>query len=308
MGKRNRKKRQQGSLYAPRYWLSWLAVALMWLLSRLPGSLQRSLSRGLAHLLMKTRSLRINTIRRNIELCFPDLSSQQQLELAEKNLTSTILLIFDLLDIIWASPESIYARGEIIGETHFRKALDSGKPLILLSGHSTVFPLGFARLAQIHPFYAVYRPMDNPVFEAQLYQRATSDYPVTTISRRKIPRILKQLKNQGVVSIVPDQDFGKNLGIFIPFFGIQTATITAIPKYAAFADANVLPFSMYREENGRYRVEIEPALENYPSGDDEADTQRWSDWLERSIRKQPEDYFWLHKRFKTRPEGEKEIY
>ncbi len=187
-------------------------------------------------------------------------------------------------------------------------ALNSGKPLILLSGHSTAFLLGFSRMVQIHSFYAVYRPMDNPVFETQFNQRRTSKHSVTTISRNKIPRILKQLKNQGVVSIVPDQDFGKRSGIFIPFFGIQTATITAIPKYAAFADANVLPCSMYREENGRYRIEIEPVFENYPSGDDEADTQRWSDWLEQSIRKQPEDYFWLHKRFKTRPEGEEKIY
>ena len=308
MGKRNRSKRTQGPLYAPRYWLSWLTIALTWLLSKLPGSLQRNLARGLAKLLIKTRPSRINIICLNIELCFPDLSSQQQLELAEKNIVSSILLLFDFLDVIWASPESIIERGEVIGEAHLRKALDSGKPLILLSGHSTAFSLGFARLAHIHPFYAVYRPMNNPVFESQIYQRATSKCPMTTIARSKIPRILKQLKSQGVVSIVPDQDFGKQSGIFIPFFGIQTATITAIPRYAEFADANVLPISMYREENGRYRVEIEAALENYPSGDDVADTQRWSDWLEQSIRKQPEDYFWLHKRFKTRPEGEAKIY
>ena len=308
MGKRNRSRRQQGSLYAPRYWLSWLLVALMWLLSKIPGNVQRRLSSGLAHLLMKTRSSRINTIRRNIELCFPDLSTQQQVELAEKNLASTIQLIFDFVDVIWSSPESIYQRGDIIGEAHFREALNSGKPLILLAGHSTAFPLAFARLSQVHAFHSVYRPMDNPVFEAQLYQRATSKYPVTTISRRKIPRILKQLKSTGIVSIFPDQDFGKKSGIFIPFFGIPTATITAIPKYAAFADATVLPYSMYREDNGHYRIEFEPAFDNYPSGDDEADTQRWSDWLEKSIRQHPEDYFWIHKRFKTRPEGEAKIY
>jgi len=308
VGKRKRKKRAPGPLYASRYWLSWLVVAFAWLLAKLPGSLQRSLSRSLAKLLIKTKPSRVRIIRRNIELCFPDLSSQQQLDLAERNIASTILLIFDFLDTIWASPESIYKRGKIIGEIHLRQALDSGKPLILLSGHSTAFPLGFARLSLSHPFHAVYRPMNNPVFESQFNQKATSKLPITIISRQKIPRILKQLKSQGVVSIVPDQDFGKKSGVFIPFFGIQTATITAIPKYAEFAGANVLPYSMYREEGGRYRIEIEPVLNNYPSGDDVADTQRWSDWLENSIRKQPEDYFWLHKRFKTRPEGEKKIY
>ena len=308
MGKRKRSKRAPGSLYAPRYWPSWLVVAFAWSLAKLPGSLQRSLSRGLAKLLIKTKNSRISTIRRNIELCFPDLSSQQRLELAEKNIVSSLLLMFDFLDAVWTSPEAIYKRGTVIGETHLRQALDTGKPLILLSGHSTAFPLAFARLSQSQPFHAVYRPMDNPVFESQFNQRATSKLPITIISRRRIPRILKQLKSQGVVSIVPDQDFGKKSGVFIPFFGIQTATITAIPKYAKFAGANVLPYSIYREEGGRYRIEIEPVLNSYPSGDDVADTQRWSDWLEKSICEQPEDYFWLHKRFKTRPEGEKKIY
>ena len=308
MGKRKRNQRAPGSLYAPRYWLSWLVVAFAWSLAKLPGSLQRSLSRGLAKLLMKTKNSRVSTIRRNIELCFPDLSNQQQSALAEKNLASSILLIFDFLDTVWASPEAINKRGEVIGEAHLQQALASGKPLILLSGHSTAFPLAFARLSQSQPFHAVYRPMDNPVFESRFYQKAARKFPITIISRRRIPRILKQLKSQGVVSIVPDQDLGKKSGAFIPFFGIQAATITAVPRYAEFAGANVLPYNMYREEGGRYRIEIEAALKNYPSGDDVADTQRWSDWLENSIRKQPEDYFWLHKRFKTRPEGEQKIY
>jgi|AZIJ01.1.fsa_nt_gi KDO2-lipid IV(A) lauroyltransferase len=308
MGKRNLSSRVNDSHYAPRYWLSWLVVGLSWVLSKIPGTLQRSLSRGLARLLIKIRSSRTKTIRRNIELCFPDLSAQQQLELVEKNLASTILLLFDLLALIWGSPEKIKQRGELRGEEHLKTAIDSGKPLIILTGHFNGFLLGFARLAQLLPYDVIYRRMDNPVLEAQLYQRATRKHPITTIHRKEISHMLRQLENNGVMVIVPDQDFGKKRSIFIPFFGIQTATITAIPQYAKSVDANVLTMNTYREEGGRYRVEIDPVLENYPSGDDVADTQRWSDWLEQSIRRQPEDYFWLHKRFKTRPEGEKKIY
>ncbi len=308
MGKRNLSSRVNDSHYAPRYWLSWLVVGLSWLLSKIPGTLQRSLSRGLARLLIKVRSSRIKTIRRNIELCFPDLPSQQQLELVEKNIASTVLLLFDLLELIWGSPTTIKERGELHGEEHLQKAIDSGKPLIILAGHFNGFILGFARLAQLLPYNVVYRRMDNPVLEAQLYQRATRKHAITPIHRKEITHMLTQLKDNGVVVIVPDQDFGKKRSIFIPFFGIQTATITAIPQYAAIAGANVLTLNNYRKEGGRYSVEIEPVLENFPSGDDVADTQRWSDWLEESVRQQPEDYFWLHKRFKTRPEGEKRIY
>ncbi len=308
MGKRNLSSRVNDSHYAPRYWLSWLVVGFSWLLSKIPGALQRSLSRGLARLLIKVRSSRTKTIRRNIELCFPDLSAQQQLELAEKNLASTILLLFDLLDLIWGDPAGIEQRGELHGEEHLRKAIDSGKPLIILAGHFNGFVLGFARLAQLLPYHVVYRRMDNPVLEAQLYQRATRKHAITSIHRKEITHMLTQLKDNGVVVIVPDQDFGKKRSIFIPFFGIQAATITAIPQYAAIAGANVLTLNNFREKDGRYRVEIEPVLENFPSGDDVADTERWSEWLEQSVRQQPEDYFWLHKRFKTRPEGEKRIY
>lgn len=308
MGKRNLSSRVDDSHYIPRYWLSWLVVGLSWLLSKIPGALQRSLSRGLARLLIKVRSSRTKAIRRNIELCFPDLSAQQQLELAEKNLASTILLLFDLLDLIWGPSADIDKRGELHGEEHLKRAIDSGKPLIILAGHFNGFVLGFARLSQLLPYNVVYRRMDNPVLEAQLYQRATRKYPITPIHRKEITHMLTQLKDNGVVVIVPDQDFGKKRSIFIPFFGIQTATITAIPQYAAIAGANVLTLNNYRKEGGRYCVEIEPVLENFPSGDDVADTQRWSDWLEDSVRQQPEDYFWLHKRFKTRPEGEKKLY
>jgi len=308
MGKRNLSSRVDDSHYAPRYWLSWLLVGFSWLLAKLPGSLQRSFSNGLARLLIKIRSSRIKTIRRNIALCFPDLSPQQQLKLAEKNLASTILLLFDLLDLIWGSAADIDKRGECHGEAHLKKALDSGKPLIILAGHFNGFVLGFARLAQLLPYHIVYRRMDNPVLEAQLYQRATRKHSITSIHRKEITHMLAQLKNKGVVVIVPDQDFGKKRSVFIPFFGIPTATITAIPQYAEIAGANVLTMNTYRQEGGRYSVEIEPVLENFPSGDDLADTERWSAWLEESIRRQPEDYFWLHKRFKTRPEGEKRIY
>ena len=308
MGKRNLSNRVNDSHYAPRYWFSWIVVGFSWLLAKLPGTLQRSLSNGLARLLIKIRSSRIKTIRRNIELCFPDLSPQQQLELAEKNLASTILLLFDLLDLIWGTPEDIDKRGELHGEEHLKQALDTGKPLIILGGHFNSFVLGFARLAQLLPYHVVYRRMDNPVLEAQLYQRAARKHPITPIHRKEITHMLTQLKNNGVVVIIPDQDFGKRRSVFVPFFGIPTATITAIPQYAALTGANVLTVNTFRKEDGRYSVRIDPMMENFPSGDDLADTKRWSQWLEEEVREQPEDYFWLHKRFKTRPEGEKKIY
>ena len=309
MGKRkNRHTTDRFGHYAPRYWVSWLAVGVTWLLARLPQSAQRGLTRGLTRLAVKTRSSRTKTIRRNIELCFPDLTVEKQELLLHKNMYSTILMLFDLVNFIWASRSSVLDRGRIIGKQYLLDALADDKPLIVVTGHSTSFMLGIVKLSEITAYSALYRRMDNPVLQEQLYERAMKKYPIDAIHRKEVPLMLSKLSNKGVAVILPDQDFGPKHSSFIPFFGIDTATITSIPQYAKSADANVLLASTYREENGNYVVDIEPVLENYPTGDDLADTVLWSDWLESRVREHPEDYFWLHKRFKTRPEGQKKLY
>ncbi|MBV1930510.1 MAG: lysophospholipid acyltransferase family protein [Porticoccaceae bacterium] len=309
MGKRtDRNARGWLGYYGPRFWLSWLAVGSSWVLAKLPRAAQRGLIRGLTSLIIKTKSSRAKTIRRNIELCFPELSNQEREALVADNIYSTIWTLFDLLALVWDSRDSVLSRARIIGEQHLRDALSANQPLILVTGHSCGLALGVAKLTEVVPFSVVYRRMDNPVLEAQIYQRATKTYPIKAIHRKEIPYMLTDLADQGVVLIAPDQDFGTKHGTFIPFFGIDTATITNIPQYAKSADARVLLFHTYREADGNCVVEIEPVLENYPSGDDLADTHVWSDYLERQVHKHAADYFWLHKRFKTRPEGEKKLY
>lgn len=295
-------------LYAPRYWPSWLAVGITWVLAKLPFSVQDALARGLAALVIKTRTSRTKTIYRNIELCFPQLGTEAREALAKANLYSTMLSLFDLVDLVWARSENLLDRCQIIGEEHFHAALASGKPLIMVSGHSNGFITGLAKLSTIKPFSALYRAMDNPILQTQLYERAMAKYPIRALHRKEVTRMLTELNEGGMTAIFPDQDFGSKRSIFIPFFGIDTATITAIPQYAKTANAQVLFAYAYRQPGGRTVLEIEPALENYPTGDDITDTLLWSDWLETKIRAHPEDYFWIHKRFKTRPEGQPKRY
>lgn len=307
---RTKDRYKQGRLgqYAPLFWLSWLIVGLSWLLAMIPTNAQHRLASWLAARLVKSSSSRIKVIHRNIEICFPELAKADQQALVEKNIYSSVLMIFDLLSMLWGSRSSVLERGRIVGEQHLRNAIASDKPLIIVTGHATTFLLSLAKLTEISPFYGVYRRMDNPVLEKHLYQRATRNFPIKTIHRKDMLIMLNRLADKGIVAILPDQDFGVKRGAFIPFFGVDTATITVIPKYAKIADANVLLIYSYREARGRYVVEVEPVLKNYPSGNDKVDTVLWSDWLERKIRQHPEDYFWLHKRFKTRPEGEDSLY
>lgn len=294
-------------LLAPRFWPSWLLVALTWLLARPSLRTQDRIARWLARRLAGSGNSRIVVIRRNLELCFPERSPAERQQLCEHQLHSVLLLAFELLNLIWAPRDKLLGRVSIRGREHLERALALDEPLLLVTGHFTPFIASLAALSAMVPFHAVYRRMDNPVLEQQLYQRGARKYPITTIHRKEIRHMLRELGSRGVVAILPDQDFGLNRGLFVPFFGIPTATITAIPQYAAQAGARVLLFSSWREDDGVV-VEVEPVLQNYPSGDDLADTRRWSDWLEARVRAHPADYFWLHKRFKTHPPEEPDRY
>jgi len=292
----------------PKFWSSWLVVGLSWVLARLPSSWQQAMATGLAKRLAASRISRIDTIRRNIELCFNEKTEQQQQAIVVANLTSSLLMIFDLVNMVWRSAEQHTQGVRVIGEQHLTQAISANKPLLLVSGHFTSLVVACMKLATLCPFEAVYRRLDNPIFETQLYQRGLQKYPIGLFHRKDIADMLKSLADCGTVVIVPDQDFGVKRGAFIPFFGIPTATITTIPQYARQTDAQVLLFSCYREKDGACTLKFEPVLDHYPSDDDVADTGRWTNWLQACIREHPDDYWWMHKRFKTRPDGEADVY
>lgn len=292
----------------PKYILSWLLVLLSWILASFPRSWQIGLAGWLAKHWSKGANRRTRTIRQNIDLCFKGESQQYRNDLVKANLKSSLLMMFDLVNMIWRQPKALTEPVTVIGAEHLEKALQENKPLLLVTGHFTSFIQSLTKLASLTPYNAVYRRMDNPLLEAQFNQRAVSKHPMTLFHRKDIRNMLKKLADNGVVVIVPDQDFGISRGTFVNFFNIPTATITSLPQYAQQTDAQVLLFSSYRDETGECTVTFEPSLSNYPSGDDVVDTQCWSDWLERSIKQHPADYLWMHKRFKTRPEGEKSLY
>ena len=292
----------------PKYWLTWLAISITWLLARLPRSWQLGMANWVANKLGGASNRRVSTIRRNIDVCFAEESDEYRQQLVKDNLRSSALMLFDLLNMVWRQPDDMTSTARMIGTEHLERALAADKPLLLVTGHFTPIFQATTKLASIIPYSAIYRRLNNPVMEANLYQRGVEKYPISLFHRKNICNMLEDLADNGTVFISPDQDFGVSRGAFVSFFGIPTATITSIPQYARQTNAQVMLFSAYREgENGSV-IEFEPVLENYPTDDDVADTQRWSDWLEERIRLHPADYLWMHKRFKTRPEGEPSFY
>jgi len=296
------------SFLHPKYWLTWLVVVLSWLLASVPRSWQYGLSSWVANRLVSTGGRRISTIWRNIEQCFPNETDGYRHELVQANLKSSALMLFDLLNMVWRKPLDMTSTATVLGIEHLEEALAADKPLLLVTGHFTPIFQATTKLTTITPFNAIYRRLNNPVMEANLYQRGVEKYPINLFHRKDIRNMLEKLADNGTVFISPDQDFGVSRGAFVSFFGIPTATITTIPQYARQTNAQVMLFSAYRDEKNGAVIEFEPVLENYPTDDDVADTQRWSDWLEEKIRLHPADYLWMHKRFKTRPDGEASFY
>ena len=195
------------------------------------------------------------------------------------------------------------------GREHLDAALARGRGALLLSGHFTTLEIGAARLGLDAPVDGVYRPHADPSME-----RASRDgrqrFGGLLLDRADVRGMLRRLRSNRAVWYAPDQDPGPRHGVFAPFFGRPAATLTATARLARASGAPVLPFRVEREARrprlaGRDRA---GALADFPSGDAIADAARINEVIERWARASPEQYLWVHRRFKTRPPGEPDLY
>ena len=197
----------------------------------------------------------------------------------------------------------------IEGREHARKALDSGKGILAISHHTTCLEIGGRIASSVFPPAAgMYRPLRNPVLE--WYQsRSRSRYGERMIAKQDLRSAIRYLRGGGVLWYAPDQDFGAKRSVFAPFFGIETATLEATSRLIEMTDCVVLPlFPEFEPERRCYTVHIHPPMDGLPSHDILRDLTRINAILEQEVRRAPEQYWWIHRRFKTRPEGEAPFY
>ena len=198
---------------------------------------------------------------------------------------------------------------ELHGIEHLHAALQQGKGVLMLSGHFAAIEMSGRPLkALMPPMAAMYRPSNNPLID-QLMRRCRGQSTADLITKRGIRQLLKVLKENRPVWYAADQAYNRKGTVLVPFFGEPAATNTAVSQIARLSGAPVVPFFPARVDNGSsYKLEVLPALENFPSGDDAADAARLSEVLEVLIRKAPEQYYWVHRRFKGRPDGYPDPY
>ena len=297
------------TLLWPRYWLSWIGLGVVWCVGRLPLSLQRGLGRALGVLTARLPGERRRVAARNIELCFPDLDPAQRAGLLRTALRDLGMLLVEFA-LAWFGSARALARVPctIEGLEHLERCRAQGRGVLLVGAHFSHLELCARLVSQRIRIAGMYRVMDDPVFERAVL-RARLNYADAMFAKEELRRIVKYMKNGGTVWYAPDQDMRGKDAVFVPFFGISAATITATHHLARLSGAAVIPFFHRRDADGRgYTIRLEAPLEDFPSADVAADTARVNAIVERMVREAPAQYLWIHKRFKSRPPHESQVY
>ncbi len=285
-----------------------LGVFILWLMHFLPFRVIVWIGNGvgiLLHTLGKARR-RIATI--NLQKCFPEMSEAERAQLVREHFKMFGRGLIERTILWWSSAERINSLIRVEGVEHFDAI--KNKPSILLTPHFVGMDAGGQWIAQHTDTVCMYANQKSQYLTKLLLEKRARFRNQRLFSRQQGLRpILKGLREGMPFIYPPDQDQGVKDGAFIPFFGVPTATMTSVPRIAQMAGAKVVP-SITRVLPGAagYVLTFYPAWENFPSGDDVADGRRMNEFIEQRILEMPEQYFWLHKRFKTRPEGEKSFY
>lgn len=298
-------------LLHPRYWPAWLGFGIWWLLVQLPYRWQLAMGRALGDLAMKLAKRRREVTTRNLELCFPELGTQERERAVREVLRSTTTAFFET-GMAWFWPKRRLRKLYTVeGLEHLQAAEREAQGVVLLAMHFTNLDLGAAFVCLEHPIDGLYRPHNNALYDyIQRKGRESNREGGIAIPREDLRMMVRRLRQGRVVWYAPDQDYGERRPhVFAPFFGVSAATITATAQLVRMGRARIIPFTHFRRQDGQgYEVKIYPPLDNFPEDDDQADAERINAFVEARVRECPEQYLWVHRRFKTRPPGEGSLY
>ena len=283
-------------------------MSLARLLRLLPYRLQIAVGPLLGRLFMLTNPYRRQIVKTNLGLCFPQQSNSERQQLYTRFVKSMGISLVEEAASIWAPNCFFDKRGQVQGLEHIEAAQQQGKGVLLLSGHFCSVDFAGRVLLRHHPLCFTYQELRNPLSN-HILTNARKKFAGCIIHRHDIRGFIKALRAGEVVWYAPDQSLARKDSVFAPFFGIQANTLTATTKLAKMTGAAVLPFEIKRlPDASGYALTIQPPLEDFPGDSETADATRFNALLEAQVRENPEQYLWLHRRFKHRPEGEPKVY
>lgn len=293
---------------APRYWHLWLGLACLRLVCLLPHRTSLAIGRLLGRLAHRLGAERRAIVRRNIELCFPEQSKQERDQLAREHFAALGMSVIEMGIGRWRSDEHIAALCTIENLECVTEPLAAGKGVILLSAHFTTIEVSGRAVRHAGArFDAVYR-RNRSAFVTEILRSGRERSADHTIEKRDIKQMVRRLRAGAAVWYAPDQSYKRKGAVVVTFFGVPTMHTTATSTLARLGQAVVVPFFPRRTTEGRYVLRFLPQLDNFPSDDPVADVERYIALLEAHIRSCPEQYFWIHRKFKDLPAGYDDRY
>lgn len=305
------KRNRQTSLarfWQPKYWPTWLGLACLRISCFLPYKAQISLGKAIGRLAHRVSRQRRAITRRNIEICFPELDTQQRDRLALEHFEALGASLMELALARWASDEKLFSMSTIDGIENIQKPISEGHGVIILSAHFTPLEItGRILCRDLDIVDLVYRKFRNEMITEFIVQ-TRQIYARKTIPKNDIKSMVRSLREGVVVWYAPDQSYHLKQSALLPFFGEPSMTNIATTSLAKLGKAKVVPYFTRRRPEGGYELSILPALEGFPSDDPIADTRKYNAVLEEFIRRSPEQYYWVHRKFKNRPDNLPDAY
>ncbi|MDC9726357.1 MAG: lipid A biosynthesis acyltransferase [Candidatus Thioglobus sp.] len=292
--------------YHPKFLPTWILIGLMKLGAKLPFKIQVSLGKVIGIMLYPLLSRFRNIAFINISRCFPNKKKSEVEMLVKQNFEAIGISIFETANAYFATNAKIESMLTIRNEQHLTKAIEKNKNVILLAAHFLPLMLGSRALLLKHNIANIYRPQNNALFD-EVMRKGFVNNGAVMIKTKDTRGMLKSIKDKLPIWYAPDQDLGMEKCVFAPFFNIQTATVSATARLAKGNNTAVIPYFFIRTESG-YQMEFSPPIDNYPDSDPVNSASMTNQILETQILKHPEQYLWIHRRFKTRPIGEAEFY
>ena len=317
MPDRDRKSEKSASTQAhfewsflhPSFWGLWFFLIMLRLLVFLPLPVLHSMGRAIGRLFYKVNEKRRDIATINIALCFPELPEDKQKQLVIDHFEAYGASIFDLAISWWSSSRRLHRLTTVYGMEKYQQLIDQGQNVVLLTGHLITVDLCGQYISPYRPGVTMMKTLKNPVLNWMMYRGRKRNGNIVVNRDQGMRPMIRFLRKGYTGYFMPDEDFGSKASVFAPFFGVQSWTVTSLSMMARLGNAKVLPVFMHSLPGGKgYELYIDPALENFPSGDDIVDATIMNQALEKGIRKMPEMYAWTFKLFKTRPPGEEAPY
>ncbi len=296
-------------LLHPRYWLTWFGLGIVYLLVLLPYPIIYRLGIASGRFSMHFLKKRVGIARRNIELCFPDMPAAERDQLVVKNFESVGMGLFET-GMAWFWPDWRIKRWfSVSGFEHIEKAQQHGQGILLIGLHFLTLELGARIFGIHHPGIGVYRPHDNKVMDwIQIRGRLRSNKSM--LNRKDLKGMIRCLKQGEIIWYAPDHDYGPKSSVFVPLFAVKdAATTTGTYLLIRMGKPAIIPFTPSRLADAHgYNITLKPAVENIPLDDEITATAFMNTVIEKEIELAMDQYMWLHRRFKTRPEGTPSLY